>query len=140
MTDDELVRAVDRYMALPYRVELIPDEGGWFVRLPELPGCMSQGETPEEALAMIRDAQRGWLTVAVRHGDPIPEPVGGEEHHYTGRFNVRVPKDVHRSLVAAAETEGVSLNLYVATVLARAVAQPEGPRRRTRARTERTRA
>ena len=53
---DAVLRAVAYYMSLPYRVELIPDEGGWFVSIPDLPGCMSQGETPDQALEMIRDA------------------------------------------------------------------------------------
>ncbi len=53
-------REVERYMALPYRVELIPSvDGGFVVRIPDLPGCLSQGETVEEAMAMIRVAQRG---------------------------------------------------------------------------------
>ncbi len=125
--------AVERYLALPYRIELIPDPEGWFVRMPELPGCMSQGDTPEEALEMIRDAQRGWITVARRHGMSIPEPQGASAHSHTGRFNVRVPKDVHRALVTAAEEQHVSLNLYVATVLARAVAAREPERVRASA-------
>ena len=113
--------AMARYMALPYRLELIPDPEGWFVQIPELPGCMSQGDTPEEALAMIRDAQRSWLESALAHGDPVPEP-SEPAHSFTGKFNVRVPKDLHRTLVARADAEGVSLNLFVATTLARSVA------------------
>ncbi len=112
---------VERYMALPYRVELVPDEGGWFVTLPDLPGCISQGATPQEAVEMIRDAQRLWLEVAIEDGRPIPEPTASPTHSYSGKFNVRVPKDLHRDLVRAAEAQGVSLNLFVATSLARAV-------------------
>ncbi len=120
----EVESELERYMALPYRVELVPDPDGWFVRLPELPGCLSQGSTPQEALEMIRDAQRGWLAAALRHGDPIPEPAAAP-HSYTGKFVVRIPKELHRALVATAEEQGVSLNLYVATALARTVGQPE---------------
>lgn len=120
----DLEREVERYMALPYRIELIPDPEGWFVKLPDLPGCMSQGETPEEAIGMIRDAQRLWLTVALEDGDCIPEPSTDDDGgKYSGRFNVRVPRRVHRDLVHAAEAEGVSLNMYVATALTRAVSR-----------------
>lgn len=49
-------------------------EGGFVVSVPELPGCISEGETFEEALVMIRDAMAGWLAVARNHADPIPEP------------------------------------------------------------------
>ena len=87
---------------------------------------MSQGETIEEAVEMIRDAQRGWLEVSLEHGDPIPEPAAGD-HRYTGKFNVRLPKDLHRALVAAAAEQGVSLNLLVATTLAAAMRQPGTP-------------
>ena len=70
---------------------------------------------------MIRDAQRGWLTVALENGDVIPVP---RTEEYSGRFNVRVPRLVHRALVEAAGAEGVSLNLFVASVLSRAVGLP----------------
>ncbi len=112
---------VGHYLSLPYRVELIPDpeEGGYVVSVPDLPGCISQGDTVEEAMEMIRDAQRGWLTVALEHGDPIPTPRAPDG--YSGKFNVRVPRRLHRALSEAAEAEGVSLNLFVATALAGAV-------------------
>ena len=115
---------VGYYLSLPYRVELIPDleEGGYAVSIPDLPGCISQGDTVEEAMEMIRDAQRGWLTVALEHGDPVPMPRAPDG--YSGKFNVRVPRRLHRALSEAAEAEGVSLNLFVATALAGAVGRP----------------
>lgn len=113
----DLAAAVEHYMALPYRIELIPDEGGWFVSIPDLPGCISQGDTPDEALEMIRDAQRGWLTVALQHGDTIPEP--RTEAAYSGKFVVRLPRSMHRDLAEQAEQEGVSMNQYMVATLAR---------------------
>lgn len=43
---------------IPHLVQIIPDknDGGYFIQVPELPGCMSQGETLEEAIAMIQEA------------------------------------------------------------------------------------
>lgn len=111
---------VEKYMALPYQIELVQDGEGWFVSIPELSGCMSQGDTPQEALEMIRDAQRLWLQVALEDGVRVPEPAT-TEHIYSGKFNVRVTKDLHKALVHAAEAHGVSLNLYIATTLARSV-------------------
>ena len=73
-TETETRRDVDDYMSLPYPIELIPDPEGWFVAIPDLPGCMSQGETAEEALEMIRDAQRGWIDLALEDGREIPLP------------------------------------------------------------------
>jgi antitoxin HicB len=131
MITADIEREVERYMALPYHIELIPDEGEWVVAIPELPGCLSQGETPEEAITMIREAQRLWLQVALEDGRPISAP--RPEEDYSGRFNVRVPKRLHRDLVRAAEAEGVSLNLFVATALARAVSHIPDPPKHDRA-------
>jgi antitoxin HicB len=131
MITADIEREVERYMALPYHIELIPDEGEWVVAILELPGCLSQGETPEEAITMIREAQRLWLQVALEDGRPIPAP--RPEEDYSGRFNVRVPKRLHRDLVRAAEAEGVSLNLFVATALARAVSHMPDPPKHDRA-------
>ena len=113
-------KTLDYYLGLPYTIELTPDpEEGWFVRVKELPGCSSQGETAEEALEMIRDAMKGWLEVSLEEHYPIPEPA--PEGEYSGKFVLRVPKSLHRELVEQAEQEGASLNTYCLTVLAKAV-------------------
>lgn len=112
-------KSIDYYMNLPYTIEMQRDpEAGWFVRVKELPGCMSQGDTAEEALAMIWDAMRAWLEVALQEKVPIPEPKPEEE--YSGKFVVRVPRSLHRELVEAADEEGVSLNQFINVVLAKA--------------------
>jgi predicted RNase H-like HicB family nuclease len=49
------------------------EEGGYTVTVPDLPGCISEGDTFEEALDMIQDALRSYLVVAREYGDPIPE-------------------------------------------------------------------
>jgi predicted RNase H-like HicB family nuclease len=50
------------------------DGGGFVAFVPDLPGCMSDGETPEEALANIRDAIEEWMAAARDLGHAIPEP------------------------------------------------------------------
>jgi antitoxin HicB len=123
-----MVKSIEYYMSLPYRIELQRDpEGGWFVQVKELPGCMSQGETPEEAITMIQDAMRGWIEVSLEDGDPIPGPRPLDE--YSGKFVVRVPRSLHRDLVDAAEREGVSLNQYINVALAQAVVGSRAPAR-----------
>jgi antitoxin HicB len=116
-------KTVDYYMNLPYTIELRRDpEEGWFVRVRELRGCMSQGDTLEEAVAMIQDAMLAWLETALEDGLPIPEP--HLEEDYSGKFVVRVPRSLHRDLVENARREGVSLNQYINVVLGRATGQP----------------
>jgi len=58
-----------------YTIELHQDPGeGWFARVKELRGCMSQGDTIEEVLAEIEEAQALWLETALEDGGSIPEP------------------------------------------------------------------
>lgn len=54
------------------------EEGGYTVTVPALPGCISEGDTFEEALANIRDALEGCLMVARKHGLPIPQQLQGK--------------------------------------------------------------
>lgn len=58
-----------------YTIVLDPDEeeGGYTVTVPALPGCVTQGETREEAIAMAEDAIRGYLEALSKDGQPIPE-------------------------------------------------------------------
>ena len=116
-------RTLEEYMQLPYRVILTQDrdeEGneGWVAEVAELPGCLSQGATPEEAAAKIRDAMLGWISVGLEDGHPIPEP--GDDG-FSGRFVLRLPSSLHRDLARAAADERVSLNQFAAGVLAGAV-------------------
>jgi predicted RNase H-like HicB family nuclease len=58
-----------------YEVVLIPaEEGGYTVVAPALPGCISEGDTEEEALENIKDAIQGWLVVAKRYSLYVPDP------------------------------------------------------------------
>ena len=60
----------------PVIIEPLPqDEGGGFVVLvPDLPGCMSDGETAEAALASVMDAVTAWIEEATALGRPVPPP------------------------------------------------------------------
>lgn len=71
------MRTIEEYMHLPYRMELIPDtvESGFAVRFPELPGCLTCGDTLEEAVRNAENCKREWLTAALEDGIEIPEPV-----------------------------------------------------------------
>ena len=50
-----------------------PEEGGYSVTVPALPGCVTQGETFEEAIAMAKDAIRLYVETLRAEGEPIPE-------------------------------------------------------------------
>lgn len=70
-------RTLEDYLALPYTIEVIPDDGAWFVQVKELPGCMTEVDEWEEVLPAIEDAKRLWIELALERGRPIPEPLGG---------------------------------------------------------------
>ncbi len=56
-----------------FEVVLEPEpEGGYSVHVPSLPGCYSQGDTHDEAIAMITEAIAGYLEALEAHGEPIP--------------------------------------------------------------------
>ena len=105
------------YMELPYNIIIRKDPyGGYFAKIEELEGCMTQGETYEEALKNIREAMELWLENALEDGDIIPEPVADEEE-FSGKFVLRLPKTLHRKLARNAYKENVSLNQYVVFLL-----------------------
>ena len=60
----------------PVLIEPLTEEdgGGFLATVPDLPGCMSDGETPEEAILNVQDAIQAWMEAAEDMGQPIPEP------------------------------------------------------------------
>ena len=106
------MKTMDEYMALPYRLELVPDvdEGGYVVSYPDLRGCITTGETIEEAVANGEEAKREWLAAAMEEGYPIPDPSSDEA--YSGQFKLRIPKSLHRQLAMQSKKEGISMNQY----------------------------
>ena len=111
---------LNEYLSRPYTRELIKNEDGtWFARVMELKGCMTEGNTKEEALKNLDDAMKGWIEVAIEDRESIPEPL--ESRSFSGKFVIRVPRTMHRDLAKRAEIEGVSLNQFVVTALAKEV-------------------
>lgn len=57
-------------------IEPLPsdDGGGFYASVPDLPGCMSDGETPQEAIANVQDAIACWIEAAKEAGRPVPKP------------------------------------------------------------------
>ena len=111
------MKTIEEYMKLPYSMELTPDtdEGGYVISYPALKGCLSAGESVEEAVRNGEDARREWFAAAIESGIDIPEPDTGED--YSGQFKLRIPKSLHRQLAINAKREGVSMNQYCVYLL-----------------------
>lgn len=100
-----------------YRVALRYDPGGyWVAEHPELPGCVADGEAAADALASLEVARDLWIESRHATGLSVPEP--GEAQQYSGRLLLRLAKSMHRELAQEAEAEGVSLNSWIARILA----------------------
>ena len=92
------------------------------VSYPDLPGCISCGETIEAAITNAEDAKRTWLEAAIEDGLYIQEPnkigeIPTEE--YSGQFKLRIPRSLHRLLSEHAKREGISMNQYCVYLLSR---------------------
>jgi antitoxin HicB len=75
LTNEEL--RIDEY---PFTIRVLSSDegGGYLVEYPDVPGCMSDGETREEAIQNGKDALRCVLLTMIEVGDPIPRPLGAK--------------------------------------------------------------
>ena len=111
------MKTLNEYMKMPYRMEIVEDEeeGGFVVSYPDLPGCITGGETIESAVQNALDAKRTWIEAALEEGIEIYEPDSLE--NYSGQFKLRIPRSLHRSLAEHSQKEGISMNQYCVYLL-----------------------
>ena len=113
------MKTLNDYLALPYRMEIVEDqtEGGYVASFPELPGCITCGETMESAISNAADAKKEWLEAALEESMdiPLPDTLG----NYSGQFKLRMPKSLHRTLSEHSKREGISMNQYCLYLLAK---------------------
>ena len=101
-------------IALEYEMVILPEEDGYYaVRFPDFPGIITGGRTPDEAVRNAREALHVTLETMRDRKIPLPAP----KRTFSGQFNVRVPRTLHRALVRSATEEGVSLNALVTQLL-----------------------
>ena len=98
----------DRYT---YRVTWSAEDQEHVGLCAEFPSLSWLAASPEQALAGVRKLVRDVLADMAATGEQAPAPFA--DRSYSGRFVVRVPPEVHRSLAVAAAEEGVSLNRLV---------------------------
>ena len=113
------MKTLNEYLALSYRMEIVKDrdEGGFVASYPDLPGCITCGETEEEALKNALDAKKAWLEAALEENIEIPEPDSLEA--YSGQFKLRLPRSLHRALAEHSQREGISMNQNCVYLLAK---------------------
>jgi antitoxin HicB len=99
-----------------FTLVLDPDEeeGGYTVTVPALPGCITQGESLDEALAMAKDAIQSYLASLEAHGEPIPiDPLGEalERETPSRRFIEQEDEGLHQDDVGHRRLELVVLHV-----------------------------
>lgn len=110
----------------PWDIEVKPyPDGGYFARVIELPGCMTEADSAAEALEALEDARAAWIAVALDQGLKIPTPVSAGE--YSGKIFVRTSPQLHKLVVETAARHGVSMSQWVSEVLAREVGASSHP-------------
>jgi len=115
-------KELEYYAKLPYTVIIEQWDDGkgpyWVARIAELPHCLVHADTPEEATREIQEVRTDWIKSNLERGLPVPEP---RPRKYSGQIRLRISPSLHRLLSYRAETEGMSLNQYMATALATGV-------------------
>lgn len=94
-----------------YRFEWSDEDGGYVASVAELNGCMSFGETIEEATAMIKDALLSYLSCSLEYGDEIPEPMKASD--FKGNITFRTTGSKHYKIAQRAKTLGISINAFI---------------------------
>lgn len=110
-------RTPEEYLKEPYARVLIRDETGQFTaEILEFPGCVTFGNSPDEAFNKLEETAKAWIEVELEQGHGIPP--ASANYEYSGRIVVRLPKSLHRQAAFHAEREGVSLNHFLVSAIA----------------------
>ena len=126
---DEPRKPLSYYLSLEYTFEVIADpDGGYVIRFPDLPGCISQTDDLKDVPWIVDEIRELWIEGEYEDGRSIPLPTYPEE--YSGKFNLRIPKSLHRKLAESAAADGVSLNQYVTMLLSGRDTEARGERKR----------
>jgi predicted HicB family RNase H-like nuclease len=102
----------DRYT---YRITWSEEDNEYVGLCTEFPSLSWLAKTPEEALKGIRKVVSDVVADMCRNDEQPPEPLAAK--HYSGKFMVRVPPQVHQKLAVEAAESGVSLNRFVSMKL-----------------------
>jgi antitoxin HicB len=115
---------MNEQLKYPFEIRNLSEEEGrgYLISFPDLPGCISDGETIEETIKNGIDAMNSWLKTAKEFNDAIPEPGSSQA---SGRFVQRIPKSLHARLAARAKQEGVSMNALVTSIIAESLGKKE---------------
>ena len=99
-----------------YRVTWLEDDQAFIARVGEFPLLAAHGDTPHQALDEICFVVKEVIADLQASGEPVPEPYSLRT--YSGRLNLRMPKELHRELAREAASQNISLNQLINLKLA----------------------
>ena len=116
------MKNLDQY---PFEIRPLSEEdgGGYLITFPDFAECISDGESPDEAITNGMDALKETIFALESMGLPVPEPESGGS--YSGKFIQRVPKSLHARLAIKAKQEGISMNSLVVSFLSEGLGKRE---------------
>jgi predicted RNase H-like HicB family nuclease len=110
------------YLTKQYARVLMPDVSGVYVaQILEFPGCVAEGDSPQEAYEKLEAVAESWVDAMLRSGQRIPEPSYDRIRDYSGKVALRLPRGIHRDAVRFAERENTSLNQFLVSSVSAAV-------------------
>jgi predicted RNase H-like HicB family nuclease len=95
----------------PFNIEWSEEDQEYVATCPAFPGLSAFGESEEEALREGKIALEGFIETAKANDIPLPEPAARVA--FSGKFQLRLPKSLHRQAVRMADLDDVSLNTYI---------------------------
>lgn len=109
----------------PFEIRPLSEEdgGGYLISFPDFTECISDGESPDEAITNGMDALEETISALESMGLPVPAPNSGGA--YSGKFIQRVPKSLHARLATKAKQEGISMNSLVVSFLSESLGKRE---------------
>jgi antitoxin HicB len=123
------MKRAEDFLELPYHFVMTPDRWddgtpGWLIEVAELPGCVSQGASPDEAVERIHDAMLSWIDVVLQDGAEIPLPYSDDAD--SGLVTLPIPAALERALGKEARRRGVHVDQLIVSLLNDVVASPAG--------------
>ena len=127
MTDAEA--RIARTLRAPYAriFQHDPESGAFTASVLEFPGCVTDGDSVEEANANLEEAIAGWVETELELGHDIPRPLADRD--YSGRITVRLGPALHERATLLAQDEGISLNRWLSAAIASYAGEQPGSRR-----------
>lgn len=114
---DNLQTSATEILKKPYTRRITPDEaGGYVASILEFPGCVAEGETPDEAIRNLDKAALSWVKVALANNYEFRDPVSFDG--CSGKIALRMPRGLHKQVAELAELEDISVNQLLVSAIA----------------------